>query len=171
MKEVEDGFLAGKNQYKFMRAFFGLSACFTIGIISGFATKGRPLDELRGLVWGTINDAIKNFYGGRRGVDDESAWNPASVQHLDEDPTDEKTQLPLIRVSAGLAKAVDAEAGDILYMSDARWWLGGLRSGHARIGSIDNEDNGLTVHLGPNTRSRIIVNGREATPLQVKRLY
>jgi len=171
MKEVEDGFLAGKNQYKFMRGFFGLSVCFTIGIISGFATKGRPLNELRGLVWGTINDAIKNFYGGRRGADDESAWNPASVQHLDEDQIDEQTQLPLIRVSAGLAMLVDAEPGDILYMSDSRWWLGGLRSGHARIEVIDTEDTELTVHLGPNTRNRIVVKGRESEPLQVKRLY
>ena len=40
MKEVEDGFLAGKNQYKFMRAFFGLAVCSVIGIVAGLSTKG-----------------------------------------------------------------------------------------------------------------------------------
>ena len=41
MKEVEDGFPAGKNQYKFMRAFFGL-VCSVIGVVAGLSTKGRP---------------------------------------------------------------------------------------------------------------------------------
>ena len=171
MKEVEDGFLSGKNQYKFMRAFFGLMVCFAIGIVSGFATKGRPLSEIRGLVWGTVNDAIKNFYGGRRGADDESAWTPANVIAVADESIDEKTQLPLISISAGLAEAVEAQEGDILYLSDARWWLGGLRSGHTRIARIDVEDTGMTVHLGPNMRSRIIVSGREHQSLTAKRLY
>ena len=45
MKEVEDGFLSGKNQYKFMRAFFGLAVCSVIGIVAGLSTKGRPLSR------------------------------------------------------------------------------------------------------------------------------
>lgn len=171
MKEVEDGFLAGKNQYKFMRAFFGLSVCSVIGVVAGLVTKGRPLDEIRGLVWGTVNDAIRNYYGGRRGAEDESDWNLVSVQHLDHDETDPDIQLPLIRISLGLASAVDAQEGDILYISDSRWWLGGLKSGHTRIASIDQDDADKTVHLGPNIRSRIISSGREAAQLQVKRLY
>ena len=171
MKEVEDGFLAGKNQYKFMRAFFGLAVCSVIGVVAGLSTKGRPLSELRGLVWGTVNDAIKNFYGGRRGVDDESEWLSATLQPMDDDAADEKIHLPLIRISAGLAKAADAIEGDILYISDSRWWLGGLKSGHGRISAIDADDDGITVHLGPGVRARIIVPGREAEPLKVKRLY
>ena len=67
--------------------------------------------------------------------------------------------------------AADAIEGDILYISDSRWWLGGLKSGHGRISAIDADDDGITVHLGPGVRARIIVPGREAEPLKVKRLY
>ena len=171
MKEVEDGFLSGKNQYKFMRAFFGLAVCFAIGIISGFATKGRPLSEIKGLVWGTVGDAIRMFYGGRRGADDESAWVDASHTTLEANDIDPSVQLPLIRVSAGLANAVDAQEGDILYLSDARWWLGGLRSGHGRIGSIDADDAGTTVHIGSELQARIVVPNRKGQPLKIKRLH
>ena len=142
-----------------------------IGVVAGLVTKGRPLDEIRGLVWGTVNDAIRNYYGGRRGAEDESEWNLVSVQHLEHDETDPDIMLPMIKISAGLATAVDAQEGDILYISDARWWLGGLKSGHTRIASIDQDDADKTVHLGPNIRSRIISSGREAAQLQVKRLY
>ena len=90
---------------------------------------------------------------------------------MDEDAADEKIHLPLIRISAGLAEAADAVEGDILYVSDARWLLGGLKSGHGRISAIDADDTGMTVHLGPGVRERIIVPGREAQPLKVKRLY
>ncbi len=171
MKEVEDGFLAGKDQYKFMRAFFGLVVCGVIGVVAGMTTQGRPLDELRGLVWGTVSDAIKNFYGGRRGVDDESVWLTATAKASDDDREDETIHLPLVRISAGLAEAAEAIEGDILYISDARWWLGGLKSWHGRVDSIDPDDDSLTVHLGPAIRGRIISPGREAHALKVKRLY
>lgn len=171
MKEVGDEFLAGKNQYKFMRAFFGLSVCFGIGIVSGLATQGRPLSELRGLVWGTVGDAIRLFYGGRRGADDESAWLTATCRTTGSDAVDESIGLPLVRISGGLAEAADAQVGDILYISDARWWLGGLRSGHARIGAIDAADSGVTVHLGSEIERRVLVASRSDAPLRVKRLY
>ena len=104
-------------------------------------------------------------------MDDESEWLSATLQPMDDDAADEKIHLPLIRISAGLAKAADAIEGDILYISDSRWWLGGLKSGHGRISAIDADDDGITVHLGPGVRARIIVPGREAEPLKVKRLY
>lgn len=166
-----DGLLEGKNQFKFMRAFYGLAVCFAIGIISGLMTKGRPLDELRGLVWGTVGDAIRLFYGGRRGADDESDWATVTFADSDTDETDDAIQLSLVQVSGGLAKAVDAQPGDILYISDSRWWLGGLKSGHARIASIDESDSGLTVHMGSELRGRIVASGREQAELHVKRLY
>ena len=171
MIDVGDGFLAGKSQYKFMRAFFGLSVCTVLGVVSGLLTKGQPMSALRGLVWGTEDYAIKTFYGGRRGAEDESDWAPVVFKSLDIDAVDPKIQLPLVKISAGLALVVDAIEGDILYICDARWWLGGLKSAHSKIDMIDPEDDGMTVHLGPDLRTRVIAKGRETLPLQVKRLY
>jgi SSS family solute:Na+ symporter len=171
MKEVEEGFLAGKSQYKFMRGFFGLAVCSVIGLAAGFSTKAPPFSELRGLVWGTVSDAIRNFYGGRSGQEIESDWISASMVEASDDPFDDKLMLPKIQISGGLARAIEAQAGDIVYVTDSRWWLGGLKSSHAMVAGIDEATDTHTVHLGPNVRSRIVVNGREAAPLKVKRLY
>ena len=72
---------------------------------------------------------------------------------------------------AMLEERAEIKEGDILYISDGRWWLGGLKSGHGPIAAIDADDDVMTVHLGPGVRARIIVPGREALPLKVKRLY
>ena len=63
MQEVGDGFLAGKDQFKFMRAFFGLSVCSVIGIVAVPFTRAPDPDSLKGLVWGTVGDAIRHFKG------------------------------------------------------------------------------------------------------------
>ena len=153
-----------------MRGFFGLAVCSVIGLVSGFATKGRPLAEIRGLVWGTVGDAIRKFYGGRSGQETESVWATANLVQDGEDAFHETLSLPHVQISASLAKQIEAQAGDIVYVSDARWWLGGLKSGHVVVSGV-NETEGHHIHLGPNTRSRIIAPGREGTPLKVKRLY
>jgi SSS family solute:Na+ symporter len=171
MREAGDSLFGGAKQYKFMRAFFGLSVCSVIGVISGLMTKGRPLSEIQGLVWGTVSHAIRNFYGGRSGQEVESQWVNAQYAQADDGGIDEKLQLPLIRVSRGLANAIEAQAGDIIYICDTRWWLGGLRSSHAKISSLDDHDEAQTVHLGPSITRRVVVSGREQQPLQVKRLY
>ena len=171
MKEVEEGFLSGKNQYKFMRGFFGLAVCSVIGLAAGFSTKAPPLSEIRGLVWGTVSDAIRNFYGGRSGQEIESQWMSAAMVETNDDPFDDALMLPKVQISGGLARAIEAEPGDIVYVTDSRWWLGGLKSGHAMVSDIDKDTEEFTVHLGPNVRSRIIVKGRESVPLKVKRLY
>ena len=171
MRDAGDSLFGGAKQYKFMRAFFGLSVCSVIGIVAGFTSKGRPLSEIQGLVWGTVSHAIKNFYGGRSGKELESVWTLAQCQQTEDASVDERLQLPLVRISSGLAKVIEAEAGDIIYICDSRWWLGGLRSSHAKISALDGSDTGQTIHLGPSIRERVIVSGRENQPLQVKRLY
>jgi hypothetical protein len=58
----------------------------------------------------------------------------------------------VISVSREIADSLRAEVGDIVYVSDARWWLGGLRSVHAKLSAIrDDGDN--TVHLSSSLRA------------------
>ena len=51
MKEAKEGFLAGKDQYKFMRGF-GMSVCLTIGLVTGYLFPNRQHDSIKGPVWG-----------------------------------------------------------------------------------------------------------------------
>ncbi|MCU0960427.1 MAG: hypothetical protein MUF48_10005 [Pirellulaceae bacterium] len=80
---------------------------------------------MSGLVLGSIEDAKRRFKGGepnerRPGV---NLVLPIAVDRV----AGGTAELPLAAMSA-----LDAEPGDILYISDARWWLGGLRSVQVR---------------------------------------
>ena len=39
-----------------------------------------------------------------------------------------------------------ARPGDLLYVADERWWLGGLRSSHCRAGEPHDEGNVVLMH-------------------------
>ena len=79
MKDAGDGLFDGKNQYKFMRGFFGLVICLGIGVTVTLLTKARPLEELKGLVFGTVSDALAHFKGAP-GVERHTPWAQASVR-------------------------------------------------------------------------------------------
>ena len=170
MRDVGDGLLAGKDQFKFMRGFFGLLACSVIGVTVTLASKARPLDEIRGLVWGTVADAIEH-YKGSPGTEQHSAWAAATPGRLDSDEFRGEALLPVVRVSRGLATALGGlSEGDLLYVSDSRAWLGGLRSSHAVVGVIEDGDN-ATLAMGPAPWKVVIAGGRETRALRVRRLY
>lgn len=171
MREVDpDAFLAGKNQYKFMRGFYGIVVCFGVGILATLVTKPRPIDEIKGLVWGTIGDAIRH-YKGAEGSESESDWaHPLAVR--DDELVEHRGvgQLPVIRISRALSERLEAQVDDLIYVSDERAWLGGLRSTHAMVSEIDDTLEGERVVMGEAMWS-LIVEGREEKALRVKRLY
>ena len=171
MREVDaDAFLAGKDQYKFMRAFFGIVVCFGIGIITSLFTKPRPLDEVKGLVWGTIGDAIYH-YKGAKGSEDESDWAHPLAERDDElKGFRGEGHLPVIRISRALSDKIEATVDDLVYVSDGRAWLGGLRSTHAVVIEVDEELDGERVVMG-EAMWKMIAKGREDAALRVKRLY
>jgi len=165
MKEVEDGFLAGKDVWKFMRAFYGLLVCAVIGVGVTLFTKARPIEDVKGLVWGTISDAIA-WYKGSPGEETESDWAAATSQDGDDDRRVGRGLLPVVTLSPSLAGSLGAKAGDLVYLSDHRAWLGGLKASHAVIEAIDEDLDGAVVIVGPTLRK---VLGER--PLRVKRLY
>ncbi|HCP47161.1 MAG TPA: hypothetical protein DIU15_14050, partial [Deltaproteobacteria bacterium] len=170
MREVGDGLLAGKDQFKFMRGFFGLVVCSAIGISVTLVSRARPLSEIRGLVWGTVSDAIEH-YKGSPGREHEGSWAEAAVDSLDQDLFQGEANLAVVHVSEGLAHTLgDAKPGDLVYISDRRAWLGGLRSGHGVIGRVV-PGTSSSIYLGPSIRTVIIAKGREEQPLRIRKLY
>ncbi len=59
MGERGEGFFGGVQQYKFMRACYGLAISGAIGVVVTLLTRPEPPDKRRGLVWGTISDAAR----------------------------------------------------------------------------------------------------------------
>ncbi|MFQ5804888.1 MAG: sodium:solute symporter [Phycisphaerae bacterium] len=52
----------------------------------------------------------------------------------------------IVRLSAAHMARLKAREGDLLYVADARPWLGGLRSSHCRAGKPHEEGNVLLMH-------------------------
>lgn len=172
MQQVDEGILSGMRQYKFMRACYGICVCATIGIVVSLITRRDSPDKQAGLVWGTIAAALERFKGSP-GVESDSRKAPAFVEQTEEDRIREQDpRLPLVRISQPLAEALQCQAGDLLYVTDSRWWLGGLKSVHAIVDSVEESPDGrATVELGPDTFSRVVTPHRRDQAVTVERLY
>ena len=168
MIEPTGEFLSGMDSYKFMRALFGLLSCLVIGVGVSLVTRPRPLDEVRGLVWGTVADAIRHFKG-KPGSETESAWVRAVPRAGEDETLRGPGQLPTIALSAGAAAALEAEADDLVFVTDDRWWLGGLRASHAVVGEVF-EGEAPEVVLAP-VMFEDVVGTRTEVPVRLKRLY
>ena len=96
---------------------------------------------------------------------------PAGGEWAPVDITWREGALAVVRISRGLAEVLEAEPGDLVYVSDRRRWLGGLRSTHAWVADeLLNYDHPV-IELGPETWPLVVVRGREAQEVRVERLY
>jgi len=160
--EAADGFLAGMKQYKFMRACFGLAVSSVIGVVVTLLTKPEPEDKQQGLVWGRVPEALEAMRAEEKGEPRASA-KPRRLA------TDELglEGLPLVSLSPAVAEALAVTQGDRVFVTDARWWLGGLNAAHALVGSIDHEDG---VGMGPSLWESVVSPRRTEHPVVVMRV-
>jgi len=171
MGEAGDGFLAGFKQYKFMRAFYGLSISGIIAVVTTLFTRPESFERCRGLVWGTVADAIKH-YKGSPGKESASIRHSAMPRLLnEEDRFVGAGHLPVVNISQPLADALQAENGDLIYITDRRKWLGGLHSAHAIIGQVVDQANDAFVEIPPQTLSVVVTPKRRNKAIIVEKLY
>ncbi len=148
----------GSGQYNYMTAFFGLLCSAGIGIAVSLFTRPKSDAELAGLWVGTMDLAMRMFKGaepnhevGRRvkgalHASEEGTLGPtAAEQQIEPDrhimPNGQRPAVyPVVRVSQAALEAMRAREGDLLYIADSRWWLGGLRSLHCRAGAPHEAD-------------------------------
>lgn len=112
------------GDYKYFRSVFGLAVCLIIGIVISIFTK--PKENVDGLTIGTIKKAKEFFKGGKPNeeageiirAEIELYEGDESIVHLDEHDMER----------------MKAKPGDLIYIVDARAWLGGLRSVHVKAG-------------------------------------
>jgi len=169
MGEGGDGWLDGMKQYKFMRALYGLLVSGIIGVVVSLLTQPRPVDEIRGWVWGTVGDALAR-YKGRPGSESASAWAASAVRAGGEAHRHGTGQLEGVRISSALARQLEAGEGDLLYVTDGRVWLGGLYATHVMVTDV-TDDEAPWLQLGPDAHEVVVRRGREDLPVAVQRLY
>lgn len=113
--------------FKYTRALYGLAGSGLIALLVTLFTKGKRESELEGLVVGTLWKAKEIYKGGEPNEEEGS-----KVECVLRDTGGEGE----LSVPRKMAEAINARVGDIIYLSDARWWLGGLRSVHAKLSEI-----------------------------------
>ncbi len=171
MEETSGGLLDGMKQFKFMRAFYGTVVSVVIGFVVTWFTRPEPFDRQRGLVWGTISDALRR-YKGSAGREEKHAPAMAQVARMEVEPAlSGEGRLPGVTLSRGLAEKIQASDGDLLYVTDRRWWLGGLRSSHAVVDTIEEGTEEPIVRLGPQTFETVVASSRVDKAFQVEKLY
>ncbi len=171
MAEVGDGLFDGMKQYKFMRAFYGICVSSAIAVIATLFTKPEPFERQRGLVWGTIADALAH-YKGSPGDESIHIKSTARPRQMTIEPARSGTaQLPVVNLSRAAAEALQATCGDLIYVTDRRWWLGGLRSTHAVVGAIDIHADEAVVEIGPLTWPNVVSRARAEQLVAIERLY
>ncbi|MCA9520642.1 MAG: hypothetical protein KC609_06710 [Myxococcales bacterium] len=129
----------GAKAYKYLRALFGVVACGSIGLFVSLFTTRKPDHELVGLVIGTRDAAIRRY----KGSPENTRPGKTVRMQLRIDP---EVEIGTAQVSSADRALLAADPGDILYVSDRRWWLGGLRSTHARLATDEPARGEIRLH-------------------------
>jgi SSS family solute:Na+ symporter len=138
--------------FKYTRALYGLVGSFLIGLAVSYLTKAKSKEKMQGLLVGTLDKAKEGFKGAPI---NEREGEKARVAIALDERTEE------LAVSPNTAKQLSAGVGDLVHLSDNRWWLGGLRSTQAKISSLhDRESDIVLVAPALVKRGNLIVKRR-----------
>lgn len=118
--------------FKYIRALYGLVVSGIIGVVITYFTEPKPEAEIQGLVVGTIRKAKEMFKGGpiNEEIGEKIKGKLVVLDNIKE-----------VSVNSGALEKLKARIGDIIYLEDARKWLGGLRSVHAKISDVHSDDD------------------------------
>jgi hypothetical protein len=142
----------GPDSYNYTRALFGLAACGLVGFVVTLFSKPRAESDIMGLVTGTQLQAMKAYKGGE--INRRLGQKVRLRLRIDPSLADSMCMVPA-HAMANMA----ADSGDLLYVADARWWFGGLRSVHVTAGDAHE---GAEVHMNAAAaRDAHLHNGQE----------
>lgn len=144
------------GKYIYMRALFGMSITAIIGVIVTLFTKPDDEEKINGLTVDTLDYAMEKYKGGKP---NHAVGKP--VKHIDV-VLDESIPAGKISVSKAAMETLKANEDDLLYITDARWILGGLRSMHVKAHKA--HDDGNKVILSKATfEEAMLLEGKQAT--------
>ncbi len=130
--------------FKYTRALYGLVGSLVVAGMVSFFTQKRSKAKIEGLVAGTLDKAKETYKGGP--INEKEGKK--IVVKLVEDPHAEE-----LSVSPQAAHRLAANVGDLVYLSDSRPWLGGLRSVHAKISALHDKD-ARVIYVSPSLVKR-----------------
>jgi SSS family solute:Na+ symporter len=123
--------------YSFMRALFGMIVCSAIAVVCTFVWPRRDARTIDGLWIGSLKIARRLFKGAEPNDESPGAKVRAVLAMTGEGEPQEEGAEPFVAMSRADAERMLAGDGDMIYLADRRWWLGGLVSLHARLKVAD----------------------------------
>ena len=120
-----------------MRGLFGTLVTVVLGVGITFCSKPRPKEDIPGLCIATLSDGMRIFKGGEPNRSEPKTSSPLQLR-TDSVDTD-RVLLPV-----ELMEELSIQEGDLIYVSDARKWLGGLRSVHLKAG-VPHQEAGVVI--------------------------
>ena len=122
--------------WSYIRALYNVVACVAIGVVVTLLTKPPSnYDKIKGLTLWTIKDGPKYFKGSEvnknAGITIKFSGSEIEVSNKE----DNTVSLPKKYMNE-----IKGEKGDLIYISDHRWYLGGMKSTHARLGDVSKNN-------------------------------
>ncbi len=129
--------------WSFQRAAYGFCVTFAVGIVAGLLSPKANQARIRGLVWGTIDDARARFKGSRPNLNvggritlqvevvDDSELPPPAISG---DDTFLEVTRHQVRVHRDDLGTLSANVGDLLLVVHPGLIQGGWRAAHTVIG-------------------------------------
>ncbi|HBF23230.1 MAG TPA: sodium:proline symporter, partial [Planctomycetes bacterium] len=141
-----------KHPFKYMGALYNLVSCFSVGVLVTLLTGREKKKKHKGLTIWSVQEARESFKGGV--PNDRSGRSVVAPWIVD-------SELPDGVIQVGVEQQADlgGQEGDLIYLSDTRRWLGGLRSTHAQL-SVGALDGVLRISPDLAISGRFLV-GRE----------
>ena len=142
--------------YIYFRALFGMVCTALIGITVTLFTEPADEAHYKGLTADTLDEAMETYKGGKPNHKVGEKIKGLQVK------IDESLGEKIVSVTENVKKLMKAEEGDIIYLSDDRWWLGGLRSEHVKLGPC-HQGADEDVHCSTHTKDlAYLLDGRTA---------
>ena len=126
--------------YSYIRALYNTLVCAGSGVVVGLLTTAPSVDKTEGLTVWSLNKARELFKGG---FPNDRLGDSVIVDWAIKDMEDD-----IVQFSANDMEIMAAEVGDLVYLSDERKWLGGLKSFHSVYGEPHNEDGKVYIGQG-----------------------
>lgn len=138
-------FVYGNPKDIYMPALFGMLVTAVAGVTVSLLTRPDPKEKTAGLTVDTLDVAMAQYKGG---VPNHEVGR--SVRHV---PVvlDETLPFGVVVLTPPMMERMKAQPGDVIYVSDSRWYLGGLRSNHMKA-SAPREAERDCVFMSSATR-------------------
>jgi SSS family solute:Na+ symporter len=140
-----------EHPYSYIRALYNTLVCLSVGVVVSLFTTPKTEEEMDGITVWSLDRAREKFKGSK--PNDREGKKPITTWKIVEG------QDELVRFSQKEMDFMAAEVGDLVYISDSRGWLGGLKSCHSVYGKVHDEE-GMVYISAEIADSAMFVEGK-----------